>query len=588
MKKGLFSGRSTRTKIFTVVTCLAIVLLIALNLFMNYFVVYDTAYIDMTPEGLYTLRDVMVEECAPIFRNEDGTLKEQGIKVTFCADPDTIIGSTLMRAIYYTAIGMSKEFPNFEVECVNVALDPMAVAQYKTTSLTEIAPSDVIVSYGSRYRIVSGESFWRISGGQLYSYDGEYKLASIMMSLTLVDQPKAYFVKGHGEAWYDPENPESEGSVRSAYLYDLLRERGFEVSSVNLSELIKEADEKNAADPSAGAVPKLPDDCVLLIINDPRTDFVADPERFDEFSYISETEIMNRFMTEGRGSIAVARDYETDAPMPNLDAFLADWGMKVSDTLVKDNVGALDGEIDEAAQGTTFIAEYNSDENSYAYSIYEAFANLGTSPRAFASNTGHIICSFGDSTGTNESGTGDVSKIFAPFLYTTETAIAYAKHSSGDYIVKATEAGQKTLAAICGRQALNSETGDYTYSYLFCAASGDFFGNDLLGNPSYSNYDIVSAAFQSMARLDTYASMKLGGVSVNNYANFAGKVLVSTTMTETDDNVLVWREDGTSYIGKTNYALLPGAKIAYTVAIAVVPLVIAVIGIVVCVKRKFL
>ena len=293
-------------------------------------------------------------------------------------------------------------------------------------------------------------------------------------------------------------------------------------------------------------------------------------------------------MKEGKGSVIVAKDYETDEPTPNLDAFLADWGMKVSDTLVKDTAGALTDEIEGAEGGTTFIAEYVTDEKTYSYSIYESYATLGTAPRAFATNTGYITCSYGDSTGTNEAGTGDVSKLYVPFLYTADTAVAYAKHPSGEYVERATEAGQKTIAAICGREAIDSDTGDYTYSYLFCAASGDFFGNDLLGNTSYSNYDIVSAAIQSMARLDTYASMKLGGISANNYSGFAGKVLVSTDITETDDDVIVWNDDGTSYVGKVNYALLTPMKIVYTVIVAIVPLTVAVIGIVVCVKRKFL
>ena len=278
MNNKLLSGKSTRTKIFTVITVAVIVLLLALNLFLNYFSIFDNGYIDMTPEGLYTLRDVMVEECSYMFVNEDGTLKEQGIKVTFCSDPDYLLSNTITRAVYYTAVAMSKEFPNFEVECVNVNINPMAVAQYKTTSLTEITSTDVIISYGSRYRIVSAESFWRISGNKLYSYDGEYKLASIMMSLTLVDQPKAYFVTDHGEAWYDPENPESEGSQRTAYFYDLLLERGLEVETISLSELIAECERKNEEDPESKSVPKIPDDCVLLIINDPRTDFRADSE----------------------------------------------------------------------------------------------------------------------------------------------------------------------------------------------------------------------------------------------------------------------------------------------------------------------
>jgi hypothetical protein len=151
-----------------------------------------------------------------------------------------------------------------------------------------------------------------------------------------------------------------------------------------------------------------------------------------------------------------------------------------------------------------------------------------------------------------------------------------------------TEAARKTVAAISGRQALNTTTGDYTYSYIFCAASPDFFSSEVLGNTSYANYDVVAAAFQSIARLDTYASSALGGVSVNNYVNFAGKVLVSTDITTKQETILEWHEDGTSEAIKTNYALEAPMKIVYTVIIALVPLAVAVVGIVVRVRRRFL
>ena len=59
MKIKPFAGKSTRTKIFTVISLVAILLLFALNLWMNKFGVYGNAYIDMTPEGLYTLTPEM-------------------------------------------------------------------------------------------------------------------------------------------------------------------------------------------------------------------------------------------------------------------------------------------------------------------------------------------------------------------------------------------------------------------------------------------------------------------------------------------------------------------------------------------------
>ena len=537
---------------------------------------YDTAFIDLTPEGLYTLRSVMVEECRPIFVNEDGSLKEEGITITFCADRDELISDPVTRAVYYMAIDLSKKYENCKVNVVNVLLHPNKVAQYKTTSLSSITPYDVIVSHGSRYRILSADSFWRKSGDALYSYDGEFKLASVMMSLTLVNQPKAYFVTDHLETYYDAEHPESEASLKTAYLYDLLRERGFAIDTLSLSGLIEEAEKE-------GTTPVIPDDCVLLIVNDPRIDFSDNKDNYNSFYSVSETELLDRYMLEGRGSIVVAKDHEVS--MPVFEGFLREWGIQYGDYMVTDPETSL-GEKDKVSE--TFLGEYSTTEGSYANTIYKDYAGLSTAPKMILTNTGSLSCSFGDGYIVNEAGTGDISRIFSPFLYTSDSALEYLRVGEDDYVKAEDDPSEKIVAAIAGRQALNTETGEYTYSYIFCAASKEFFSSDILGNTSYANYDVMSAAFQSIARLDTYASDSLGGISVNNYVDFAGKVLVSTTIGETDSNVLEWYDDGTSEIIKVNYALTSSAVIVYTVILALIPIAVAVIGIVVRVKRKFL
>ncbi len=50
MKNKLFAGKSVRTKIFSLITVLVILLALALNLGLNYFSIYDTAFLDMTQE----------------------------------------------------------------------------------------------------------------------------------------------------------------------------------------------------------------------------------------------------------------------------------------------------------------------------------------------------------------------------------------------------------------------------------------------------------------------------------------------------------------------------------------------------------
>ncbi len=579
MKSKLFSGKSTRTKIFTLITLLGIVLILALNLFAYGFSVFSTGYVDMTPEGLYTLRPQMSDFCRSIFVNEDGSLKEQGIKMTFCDDPDNLIDDTITRSVYFMALAISQEYENFEVETVNIKYNPTAVSMYKTTSLTEITSKDVIISYGSRYRITGADTFWRIlEDNTVYSYDGEYKLASIMMSLTAINKPSAYFITDHGTSYYDPKKPNSAMSAENGYFADLLSEKGFEIKNLSLADIIEEAEEN-------GKTPEIPDDCLLLILNNPREDFTSKKDAYSDFSFVSELEMLDRYITEGKGSLMVAKDYRCE--LPELEDFLAEWGFDFSNTLVKDEKNCII--TDGTELGTNIVGVYDTDESSYANGIYSEYAALTTAPSMLITDTGHITCSYDDATAVTESGTHSVSRIFVPFIYSSDGAWDYAKDSDTEkYIRPASDRAQKrTLAALTTRKTLDSVTGDSTYSYIFAAASAEFFSGELLGNASYANYDVTAALIQDITRLDTYADMSLGGVSANNYTGFGGKPLVQVSMTEENRDVYRHLEDGKTELIRTVYGLHSNMKIVYTVIIAVIPLACAAVGIVVCIKRKY-
>ena len=560
MKNKLFSGKSTRTKIFTVITAVMLIFLIALNFGLSYFGIYDTAFIDLTPEGIYTLRSVMTDTCDKIFYGEDGRVNEDvNVTITFCADPDKLIENLYTRVVYYMSIALAKRYPNLKVQTVNVTYNPTAVSMYKTTSLTEIKPNDVIISCGQRYRITAAETFWRMNSGTIYSYDGEYKMASLLLSLTLVNRPAAYFVTDEDlrPDYYDVNNTESEMSKSLGHFADLLGECGFEIKNLSLSKIIEDAN-------AAGQTPKIYDDCVLLILNNPKADLSADEDKFGSFSYVSRTELIDRYLTEGKGSVVFTKDYGIS--LPNLEALLSEWGMSFSNTQVLDSENCI--ETEDGRQGSSIVGVYNSDEDSYAYSMYGDYVKLTSAPRVIVGNTGHIECSYGDSVTLNESGTHKTYKVFAPFLFTSEKSQEYSKNTStGEYTDLAGKEKQRTIAAICGRQYLDAITGNYTNSYLFCAASADFFSGELLGNATYANYDVTKAMIQSIARLDTHPSMELGGTSVNS-DYLGGKQLVSTTI--------------------ANDALANHTRIIYAVIIALVPTAIAVAGAVVCIKRKFL
>ena len=563
MKKAFLKSKRGRTRFFALISVASVLLLLALNLTLSYFGVQHSIFIDTTPEGLYTLSDVMKEECAFI----DEELGEDGrrVKITFCSDPDTLIASDVTRMTYFMALQMQDHFENVEVETVNVTYNPTAVAEYKPTSLSTINPSDIIISYGDRYRVAGAASFWTTASGELYAFNGEYKLASIILSVTAKNRPAAYFVTNHGETYYDTENPESESSLASAYIYDLLTERGMEVKTLDLS------------DPT---VTEIPSDCLLLIINNPKSDFTVDSDRLDEFSYVSETELLDRYLVSAHGSIMVAKDYKTE--LPNFEKFLKEWGFELSSSLVQDTGSYLES---DAGDASTVIGIYDTDEESYGQAIYGSYANLASAPSMVFKDTGYISCSFGD-TGMSipEDGASSVSRNYSPFFYTTDKAKAYAANGEGEYLLLESADRALHTAAVTTRLELDTYTAEYKYSYMFCANSASFFSNELLGNASYANFDIVSALVDNMVRFDEYATIDLGGISANS-SSYGGKAFLDTSILTTPTTAYdpTTGKDVVIYKGMTVTALA-----WLTVLVFVAPVCVAVFGIAVMIKRRFL
>lgn len=563
MKIKLFSGKRSRTGVFAAITAAVMALLFAATLLITNLSIYRTVFIDMTPEGLYTLSDGMREQCSFIDKLGEGEENPPELKVTFCADPDVLLGSTVTRAIYQMVIQLHNEYPKLKFEEVNVTLNPNAVSKYKTTSLSTITPGDIIVSYGDTYRVVSAESFWpKNKDGAYASFNGEYRLATLLMSVTAKDRPMAYFVTGHGETVYNAEEPESEDSLSLGHFVDLLRDIGLSAGVLNLSE-----------------VDEIPDDCRLLIINNPTSDFLTDETKHDEFGYIGELEMIDRYLVNECGALFVAKDYKTR--LENLEVFMKEWGIGFSETLVRDDKASLQ---DKDNTHTSLLAKYDTDKEGYAYQIYGEYADLSSAPRMVIPNTGYVYCSFGASDKVSESGGFNTSRTYASFLTSYETAVPYGKSDvSGEYRLLAGEPSALDLVAVSVRVSQDDHSGEDYYSYVMAAASPDFLSGEVIGSASFANFDIVSALLKSTAKTDVYASTDIGGMSYNS-ASYGGKPLLDTSLSTSP--VDVYSPSGKDIIER-NYAINDGVRIGFAVFAAAVPVLVMALGAFVCLKRRF-
>lgn len=547
MSKSLFKGKSTRTKIFTAITCAAILLLVLLNVFLTYIGDGKQLYIDMTPEQFYTLSDNMVESCETIL--EADTVKDKEIEIIFCSDPDTLENSYQLRPTYFMAMQMRNRFDNVKVRAENVKYNPEINTLYRTTSHREIAPTDMIVSYEGRYRVTDITTFWTQNS---FSYNGEYRMVSILASLTAQSSPAAYFVTGHGETVYDPEDKDSEMSKSMASAAELIEERGLQIKTVDLV-----------------AHGKVPDDCALLIINAPTSDFKSRTSDYGSFTYVSELEMIDRYLRANNGAVIINKGH--DVYLPELESFAAEWGIGFGNALVKDEKNSL------TPDGTTVVGVYDKDSFGGAY--YGDYAELSTAPKMVFTNSGYIYTTFAPADYKTEPGSFNTQLMYADFIYTSDGAIAYKGGSDVNAV-----AGKKALAAASVRTALDGDTAETTYSYLFCTNSADFFANDVIGNRSYANYGIMASLISSISRFDRYASMSLGGLSQNS-PSYGGKQTQSTTLPIEDTDV--YSPDAKEIIA-VNKAFTKGHRnviIWFTLAF---PIALTAIGIVISVKRKHL
>lgn len=560
MNRSFFKGRSRRTKIFTLITACLVVLVTALTPLIGRASLNARAYIDLTPERLYTISDRMDEVLHEILTPESEEVGE--IEIIFCTDPDYIVKSTELRTTYFMALGIRNRFDNVSVKTVNLRYNPTAVSRFKTTSRQQINASDIIITYGQKYRIASAASFWTSdsSSGKLFSYNGEYKLANILASLTAINAPGAYFVTDHGESYYDAENPDSAMSIDNAYFADLLTERGLAIKTLKLSE-----------------VDKIPEDCALLIINNPKTDLGTEPDEYGSFDYVSEAEKIDAYLVDRAGSLIVNKPYDS-TPMPVLESLMREWGIGFGGGVVSDEERLYDSPTDDYLN---VLGVYDKDDDSFGSAFYGDYAKLSSAPDMIFKDTGYVYCSFTTDEVTPEPGAYGTTRTYASFIGTTDGAIAIASPGSTE---QTAGAGFKSLAAVSTRRFLDSDTAEDRFSYVFASNSEHFYSNEVLGNPSFANYDVMSSVITSLSRTDRYVTTDLGGTSLNS-PSYGGKQLVDMELKNYAHNVY---SPNAQDVVRTNRAFTETARGWFLAIAMIAPTAALVTGIVVFIRRKYL
>ena len=541
----------TKKTVFYSVFALGIIAVLTLNILLDLLWQKNTLYFDTTAEDLYTLSDGMIAEMDAVGGD---------VLITFCADPDILLSNYESRYVYIMAQKLAKRYENISVECINSKKNPELLDKYKTTSASTIDVYDVIISSGAKYRVMSSSQFWTKDENDGYwAFNGEYKAACAILSVTAVESPLVCITTTHGEKYYNPDPSDVNSNPEYSDFYNLLLLAGLKVSYIDLDK------------------DEIPNDCVLLIMNGPTVDYTAAPDDIYNLESVSPVEKIDRFLTKNN-SLMITKD--PFVSLPAMEEYIKEWGMEFGDDKIKS------GDI---VSGTDrLFAEYADSENdTIGYGLFSDVASLSTAPKTVMKESSQINLIWMDSDTSSDEKyiSPGLSMMANAVLRSGKDSLAYNKNGEWNPVdsygnaAERDECGNYVLSAISVRSRFVGV--NYFYAYVFASGTSAMLSNEYLGTQSYANSDLTFSTVRTLTRTDRYASDDLGAITLNT-ANYGGKILLSDELSESEREE--W-ENGK--LVRVYGAISKGANVAWTILIAIIPIiVIPAVCIYMCIKRR--
>lgn len=510
-----------------IITALVIVAVIILNAIFSALTARYLWYVDLSKDDIYTVSDICFEQLDMAFEKamsnrQEGSLSQDstgtppaqtnggvdidqtiaeleaahnnddGLKVTirFCDLYDNLMSDASLRYVLMTALALQKHYPDIiEVVYTDIWENPSAVEKYRTTTLSPIYSTDVIVASGDEYKLYGISDFYLTSSGATtpWAFIGERRLAAGIMTVIKAERPIAGILMGHGEAFSDTA------------LIELLDNAGFQL------EIIDDL-----------TTYEFSENCRLLVCYNPTSDFMTS----DSASEKSEITVLDNFLSESSHSLMVFMSPSSPV-LPNLESYLDIWGISfmrhtdlVSNTypcMVKDSAVSLSGD------GLTVIGQYETegigasittDMRTVSFPAKVIFKNA--MPIAY-SDEYQVMYTTDDNGQQHRYATkniGEISRGIYPVFNSTSSAVAVA---DGRVVKEATELDTFSLMTISSQSKTSAED-NYSStmirksSYVLACGSTEFTSRTMLESAAYGNANVLLKALHSMG-IDNVAAM---------------------------------------------------------------------------------
>lgn len=471
------------SKVFTILTVLVLIAaFIGLNIGVQSL---DLPEIDVTANKIYTLSDSSKKALESI---------DQDIKIyVFGIDEnDSVVG--LIKQ-YCQANG------KISYEMLSSETNLAKVQEFEL----EDGYSIVVVESGNSKKIID-------AGSEFHSYDyttyaevdtTEQTLTNSILSLSIENKPKVYFVEGHDEF---KVNLDGSSQAELGVLTTYLQNEAFEVSTVNLT--------------SVGAVPE---DCDVLAIMSPEKDFLE-----------NETQAVLNYINQG-GNIFLTRDVlEQSVGFSNLQKILDVYGVSVEN-----------GYILEADSSYTV--------SNYPYVFRPQISNTSEITADIYSDSYMWLAYSEKLNFLSEEELNNLKVTYEELLGTTDSAVFVTDFSSDvNTAAKTAQTGHFTIAALVTKtisegtssegtengEEQNAESSDAITSKLVISGNGQFMTDYIVSELS-NQYPLSYLGSNKDFAINSISALveKEGGLTLRK--GMAGSSYVFTATKEQNRIVLI-------------------------------------------------
>lgn len=358
----MFASKSSRNGTYSVgLAVIVIAIAIVINLVAGQ-LPENLRNIDISDNNLYEISDVSEKMLDKL---------DKKVTLTVIAEQDSV--DTRIKTFIKKYAALSKKVT---VDWIDSVLHPSVLKEYDTegdaivvsceeTQKTMTIPFSDIIQYDEYNYYTTGQMSEK-------AFDGEGQLTSAINYVTSEETKKIYRTSGHGEGTF------------SSSVSELFTKNNLETQEINLS-----------------MNPEIPDDCDLLFLYGPTSDITDD-----------EKNIIEKYLGNGGKVYLILGD--TSAETPNMDAVMAEYGLR-----------KVDG----------YIADMQRNYQGNYYAIFPQLSLSGDLSHGISNQMVLLL----NAMGLEETDTDNENVTVSPFMKTSTEgyAVTEEKETKGQYILGA-------------------------------------------------------------------------------------------------------------------------------------------------------